>query len=432
MATKTASTVAKGLNLKPKTRITLPPKPQLLVASDVMPREMRWLWYPYIPSSAASLFFGPGGGGKSHITVAIASALSNGKPLPGQEVGGKPQKVLMLSAEDDFDVVLVPRLIAQGADLDRIAFPSAPFTLDARGLQMIEEYMHEFSATVVFIDPIVEYMGGKIDMNKANEVRGFMGPLHQMAMKKQTAVVLVGHSRKARENESGDDYERIMGSADFSNAVRSVMFVTRAMDGTRVMRHVKHNYSPAGETLAFDFGDNGFEWKGAIDEDGMVSAAPLKRMTRTQTAIEKWLRGVLADGPVRALDIPEMAKAAGYGMRTVNKLKPFIAESYMTRMNGSPVWFWKLKDEGDLGDVPVQSVEEFDGARGLPGPPPGRRSARGSVDSGARGGAGGEVQDVGETRPVRGNRALPAGPTEAKPQDPKALAKAFLRGIGAE
>src|SRR5688572_29455930 len=226
MPARTAKPLIKH-GISPKPRIQLPQKPPLLIASDIIPREMSWLWYPYVPSGAASLLFGPGGGGKSHITVDIAAALTTGRPLPGQKEGGRPQKVLMLSAEDDFDVVLVPRLMKAGARLDYIGLPASPFTLDKRGLEMVEEYMHEFGATIVFIDPIVHYMGGKVDMFRANEVRAFMGELHQMAMKKQTAVIVVGHSRKPRAESPGEDWEQIMGSADFSNAVRSVLFVTK-------------------------------------------------------------------------------------------------------------------------------------------------------------------------------------------------------------
>ena len=88
-----------------------------------------------------------------------------------------PQRVLMMSAEDDYAQVLIPRLIKLGANRDNIAIPETQFTLDAQGAKWLGEEMRDFAATVVFIDPIVYYAGGKMDMNKANEVRAMMETL---------------------------------------------------------------------------------------------------------------------------------------------------------------------------------------------------------------------------------------------------------------
>lgn len=373
--------------------------PPLIIANTIVPREMRWLWYPYIPYNAATLLFGPGGYGKSHITVDIAARLTTGTPLPGQLEGGKPQKVLMLSAEDDFDVVLVPRLMKAGANLDKIAFPKEPFSLNGDGLRGLEAYIHQFGATIVFIDPIVRYMGGKVDMNKANEVREFMGALHEMAMAKQTSIIIVGHSRKSRMDDTNDDPERAMGSADFNNAVRSTLFVTKLSDGVRAMKHVKSNYAPLGKPIAFEFGEAGFRWTGVVDdEDGSV--VPVREQKHgTQV---KWLKGVLASGPITAKSVEAEAKKFGISTRTLNRLKPGLAESFMRVVDGKPVWYWKLiNDEGvdpNEQDISIQGLEDGSRGRELPGKASIGRSSRRKVDAGETAGVGGFVQPVGRKR----------------------------------
>lgn len=430
-------------------KITPPARkmPPLIVASTIIPREMVWLWYPYIPSSSATLLYGPGGHGKSHITVDIAARLSTGTALPGQNFSSRPQKVLMLSAEDDFDVVLVPRLMKAGANLDNIAFPKDPFSLDATGLKMLEEYIHQFSATIVFIDPIVRYMGGKVDMNKANEVREFMGGLHELAMAKQTSIIIVGHSRKSRADDASEEWERAMGSADFTNAVRSGLYVTKASDGTRVMKHVKSNYAKLGDTLAFDFGDNGFEWKGVLDEDGIVKVTPNGKLTRTRTSVEKWLKTYLSNGPARSPDVQEAAEAAGFSWRTLNRVKPYVAESYMQRIDGTPVWFWKLLgDEGDddegSREISVQGLEEPGERPHVQGAASIRRGAGGRVGGGKRGGARKAVPRVGIARHGSGEEDLPGGgvgeedtlfaPLSNKERAAQLLAAMGERGLGNE
>jgi hypothetical protein len=409
-------------------------RPPLIVADTIIPREVRWLWYPYIPSSAASLIFGPGGHGKSHITVDIAAALSRGRPLPGQTKGGKPQKVLMLSAEDDFDAVLVPRLMRAGADLTKIAFPKDPFTLDGEGLKLLESYMHEFAATVVFIDPVVRYIGAKIDINKANQTREFTGGLHEMAMKKQSSVIIVGHSRKGREDDNSEDWEKAMGSADFSNAVRSVMFVTKSGDGSKVMRHVKANYSPLGPTLGFSFGDHGFTWTGEVDEASSFQQA---RRTVKKNASEDWLRQALSNGPVRAPDIERLAKAAGLSMRTLNRVKPHVAESYMQNIDGKPTWFWTLRsDVQPVGEndneISVQGLDDEWAGDERPASDAGggRRSSGRGAQPKTRGGHRASVRKVGGRGSQAGEGSLHSEAAGSDAQDPKAIARAFLREHG--
>lgn len=383
--------------------------PPLIPLSSIEPKEIEWLWYPYIPFGAASLIFGPGGFGKSHIAVDIAARLTRGVPFYGQEAASgilKPQNVLMLSAEDDFDKVLSPRLLRAGADKARIAFPTVPFVLSANGVKALEHYIKNFDASVVFIDPIVHFIGPKVDMNKANEVRGAIGAFHQLAMKYNLAIIIVGHSRKGGE---GEDYEKSMGSADFNNAVRSVLYVTRAPDGTRIMKHVKANYAALGPSLSYRFGHDGngsFEWTGVYEvDDNYVEPTRLTRSSKRRGMME-FLRKWLAGGPLRSKEIEAMAADEGYDMSAVHRAKNDLGvETFFVRLPGATsnkgsAWWMRLPGDTRTPWLDDQTPAVIDPADApTPEPEDATTTALPSVDSGRP-----VRPSAGEARPTLGRQ----------------------------
>ena len=55
---------------------------EIIKASEIEPKEVKWLWYPYIPFGKVTLLQGDPGDGKSKLMLSIAALLSNGKLLP--------------------------------------------------------------------------------------------------------------------------------------------------------------------------------------------------------------------------------------------------------------------------------------------------------------------------------------------------------------
>jgi hypothetical protein len=309
--------------------------PALITLDTIEPREVKWLWYPYIPMGTITALFGMGGQGKSYLTVDLAARLSSGRPLPGGPQPSAPSNILMLSAEDDYPAVLVPRLIRQGADRSHIAVPDFQFTLDKKGAGIISEFMHDFAATVVFIDPIVYYAGGKMDMNRSNEVREMMERLKTAAEASESAVIIVGHVKKSEE---GADQGRMMGSADWVNAARSGLLATITPDGTHIMKHVKTNYAARGPSWSYEIGDGGFQW---IDEYDETELLPITSAKPKEKAIA-FLKNLLKDGPVPSKEVEDRAKDEEIAIATLNRAKPGLAESYYSRSEG---WMWRLLTE---------------------------------------------------------------------------------------
>jgi AAA domain len=97
-------------------------------ASDIMPRDIEFLWVGRLACGKHTCIAGEPGTGKSQLSIAIAAAISTGGEWPCDEGRAPLGNVIMLNAEDFADDTIVPRLIAAGADLARIHIVNAVAT----------------------------------------------------------------------------------------------------------------------------------------------------------------------------------------------------------------------------------------------------------------------------------------------------------------
>ncbi len=65
--------------------ITVSVSLEVVKASEIEPKEVKWLWYPYIPFSKGTLLQCNPGDGKSKFMLSFAALLSKGEPLPFTE-----------------------------------------------------------------------------------------------------------------------------------------------------------------------------------------------------------------------------------------------------------------------------------------------------------------------------------------------------------
>lgn len=336
-----------------------PRKIKMRSIATIKEEAMQWLWYPYFPYGNVTLIFGRGGIGKSHIALDIAARLSRGEPMPTGEGENdhrpEPQRVLILAAEDDAATVIRPRLTKLNAQLENVYVPEEFFDLSVRGMADFEGLVDELDPALIIIDPVVAYLGGKVDMNRANEVRVFMGALMEIAKSRGIAVLLVHHKKKGKSDE-GDEADLAMGSVDFNNAVRSSVFVTPGNTGVTLMQHVKHNYSPKGATMAFQI-DPEFTWGAASG----TREAPGRPAAQRHNA-QEFIHNALREGPVPAKEIERMAEAAGINSRTLARAKVGVAESFLVLGDGgntTHVWWWRL-----IGWKPKTRVAPVAGSAG--------------------------------------------------------------------
>ncbi len=104
------------------TGLVPPPAPdsayRLIDPSAVTPRAVEWAWRHRIATGTLTIVAGPGGVGKGALSVELTARLTHGQ-LDG-DLRGVPQRVLVLTAEENVADVVAPRLHAAGADLQRV------------------------------------------------------------------------------------------------------------------------------------------------------------------------------------------------------------------------------------------------------------------------------------------------------------------------
>jgi len=301
---------------------------------------VQWLWHPYIPFGKLSIIQGDPGEGKTTLALRLAAACSTGIPLPGMEPM-EPFNVIYQSAEDGMGDTIKPRLMEAGADLERVLSiveeKKQLSLLDER----IEKAIREHNARLMILDPIQGYIGSRVDINRANEIRTVLKSVSSVAERTGCAIVLIGHLNKASGSSSA---YRGLGSIDFRAAARSVLLIGRLKKdpNVRVIVHDKSSLAPEGKSLAFGLGDEeGFRWLDGYD--GITSEELLCGFTtETKTAAaEELIRSMLAGGQeIMAENVFRAAEGKGISRRTVNEAKKAIP-NIVTRKN-SKYWFWSL------------------------------------------------------------------------------------------
>ena len=154
-------------------------------ASAIEPRAVRWLWPKRIPFGKLTLFAGDPDEGKTAVALDIAARVTTGGEWGD---GGRAEtcSVIIMTAEDDPDDTLVPRLIAAGADLGRVHFLEASRCITADGkettravtladIDTIENALSQAGdAKLVIVDPVSAYLSDA-DSHKNAEVRALLG-----------------------------------------------------------------------------------------------------------------------------------------------------------------------------------------------------------------------------------------------------------------
>lgn len=331
--------------------------------AEVKIDKIDWLWDPYIPLGRLTMLGGDPGAGKSFITTALASMLSRGDPLPGEvESPRKPMVTLMLNAEDDPSDTIKPRLNNLEADQTKIFVSSLDIVLDEEGLTTIEEMISDVGAKLVIIDPIVAFMGPKMDMNRANEVRHVMKALGRIARRKNIAIVLVRHNRKETSGvPSGKAIYSGMGSIDFTASVRSELAVNDTRHGVKFLNHIKANSGKKGPSIRYDIvsmddGTGMLKWGEIVDTVTVMGAdGKITKRFKNELGMKAWLFDLLRDGGeggVLATEVIAKGQLAGFSQTKIEHIKKGVALS-IKRKDG---WYWKLDDSNRGPLVPDSEI----------------------------------------------------------------------------
>jgi putative DNA primase/helicase len=194
------------------------PKTRTRRMSETRKKKLYWMWQNRIPYGTLSTIAGDPDEGKSLITLYLAAHVSRGEKLYGNTEDTEPGEVLLLSAEDDPEITLRPRLEAAGAYLNNIHLLESVMLTDGAGkadseriaqldtdIKAIERILDENpDIKLIIIDPISSFLGSA-NINREQEVRRVLQPLARRARNSNLAVVMVAHFNKNSETRSAMD-----------------------------------------------------------------------------------------------------------------------------------------------------------------------------------------------------------------------------------
>lgn len=305
--------------------------------SSVRQRKIEWLWYPYIPYGKLTVLQGDPGEGKSTFMLNVAALVTRGRPMPDGFRIPEPQNVIYQTAEDNLADTVKPRLIAAGADCDRIAYivdDDSTLTLeDSR----IEQVLRQTNARLFILDPLQGYLSQDSDMLVAGRMRQQLKKLADIAARYKCAMVIIGHMNKA----SGEkNLYRGLGTIDIAAIARSVLMIIRSKDdpSVRVMFPVKSSLAPDGRSVAFTFDKSGLRWLGHCDVD-RSEIDSCETGERKIDLAKRIVSEMLGENDEPSADIIRKLKMMGVSERTANTAKKELGiVSY--KKNGA--WYWHM------------------------------------------------------------------------------------------
>ena len=302
--------------------MTTPPLPPPLVvscttAATLTRRSVEWLWPGWIPLGKMCMLDGDPDLGKSTVLMDLAARVSSHAVMPNG-VQGISGDVLILSAEDDAEDTILPRLDAAGADLDRCHFlteiqgvpPSIP-----QHLPEIRQQLQTHQVRLLIIDPLTAYLDA--DACSDQKVRRALHPLKLILQEQRTASVSLRHLNKGAGTKA---IYRGGGSIAIIGAARAGMLVAIDPDDPeqRILAQTKHNLSDEQMSLRYRLQWSDLDQACRViwipgscsyraDELLQMQCEDKEVKTMKQEAIE-FLQTFLADGPKPAAEVYAQAK----------------------------------------------------------------------------------------------------------------------------
>jgi DNA polymerase I-like protein with 3'-5' exonuclease and polymerase domains len=357
------TSTTKPANPTPRTDVL-----QSVRASQVQIVAIEWLWPDRFAVGKLGIIAGLPDEGKGQILADIAARVTNHLEWPCKE-GIAPQgNVVLLTAEDDESDTVVPRLMAAGADLDRVEI--AKMVATQRGekrmfslltdLPLLRQKIAEVGdVKVVLIDPVTAYLGhGKIDSFRTTDVRAVLAPLVDLATQTRTAVIGIMHFNK--KTDVTNALLRISDSLAFGATARHVYAVVKDDENDRTLFvKGKNNNAPRDQkALAYSFGvrDVGIDPKTEaviqaphiiwhpqhvdVTAAEAMSAVTENKSPAARDAAKKFLTEMLATGPVKKSDIEDAAEANCISPTTLRRAKDDLGVEAIK--DGRGPWLWKL------------------------------------------------------------------------------------------
>ncbi len=365
-----------------------------------------WLWYRRIPRGKISIIGGHPDVGKSLITIDMAARVSTGRAWPDGSGKAPLGNVLILSAEDDPEDTIGPRLDVHDADCSRVFRLTLEKGQQQSSLIMLnidhgllEHKIRELDAILVIVDPVMSFLGDKVKPNDEISARRVLEALRGVTERTEAAFVGIMHRNKKPDLAQ---IQQISGSMAWPAVVRSILFAERESqnENSVILSVLKMNVEEKPPALSYCFKRvlhpeidshvGKLEWNDQLidpSDPGTQKAVP-SESDRAIALLEEMLP---EDGPnapgCPTADLNARAKAEGISESTLQRARS--KRGVVPRKVGDAWHLWlppkdhkppskldlflnqsiSLRDygEGDEGDDGLEGLEGVDDVGGVNG-----------------------------------------------------------------
>lgn len=309
--------------------------------SSVEPKEVEWLWYPYIPYGKLTILQGDPGEGKSTVMLNLIATVTNGGIFPDGAVFDRPHPVIYQCTEDNAADTVKPRLLAAGAVCEKIAYildEDEKLTLDD---SRIEDTLIRTGARLIVFDPIQSFLSQDSDMQNVGRMRSLLKKVCAIAEKHRCAVVLIGHMNKGGAN---NQLYRGLGSIDIAAIARSVLMIVRDRENPelRYLFQIKSSLAPEGRPVSFLMNrQQGFIWQEVCDlsiQDVIQNETVSDNGKRSQAAV--LLMEMLMEQDMPSSEIFAELEKQGISRRTVQNAKK---DAHIRAYKKNNIWYWSRR-----------------------------------------------------------------------------------------
>jgi hypothetical protein len=308
-------------------------RPVLVTMDTVVPKDVDWLWQPWIPLGMLTLMDGDPGLGKSSLCLDLAARVSRGWGMPGSPEGvvTEPAAVLLLSAEDSLSHTIRPRLDAADADPALICSLEAFKTCDGErppilpfDVEEIETIIRDRNVRLVVIDPFLAYLDGQVHSHVDQEVRRVLHRLKLLAERTGVAIILVRHLNKL---DGAPALYRGGGSIGIVGAVRSALVCGYHPDNKMayVLAANKCNLAAMPRSRLYQVVVSGKVGRIAWGEETDLMANEILGHRKAVSAVERCeekIRELLPEGRhMTTREFEETLANAGFSERVINRAR---------------------------------------------------------------------------------------------------------------
>ena len=297
---------------------------------DVEPKEISWLWRPYIAFGKVTLIQGDTGIGKTSLMVKVMADLSNGlypptmfrERLLPQETGD-PITTYYVSIENGIADTIVPLFNRVGGNNEFVQYQDEMKEHFVLTGDEVKECVRISGAKLIVVDPWQQFLDDASSSDN-NAMRAMIRDVQNAAEETGAAVVLCGNYTKAVVRS---DMGKGIGTSELFNTLRSVLTVKYGdSPSERCMIASKMSFLGKEVTPVRFVQDEDYRISYVFDDevDELEAGEEVVESASKADLTAAFLADLLKDGPMDSNDVKRAVQASGFSMTTVQRVKDKI------------------------------------------------------------------------------------------------------------